>query len=104
MRAQAIEDEVIAHHEVLANAAKEELTIAAKELAAKYTPRTAERELLALAAQYLPAGTSEDELLSLVGEAWSAMETSVAEDLAIAAEELAMKYTPRTAERELAVL
>jgi hypothetical protein len=98
----ASDEQVHAFASEVSNAnAKKQLAIAAKEVAAQYTPRTAEMELLALAAQYLPADASEDELRSLAGEAWS---TIVAEDLAIAAKELAAKYTPRTAESELAML
>ena len=68
------------------------------ELVAKYTPRTAAKELSVLAAQILPPGMTNEQVAALAKEVSSA---KAKDDLAIAAKELAAKFTPRTAEREL---
>ena len=57
------------------------LIIAARGLHAMYTPRTAERELMTLAAQYLPPGASQEEMVILARQASMAQ---AREDLAIA--------------------
>jgi hypothetical protein len=82
------------------------LTAAARDLADKYTPRTAAKELEKLATEYLPPGTSEETRRELAAAARHEAGFPISEEdtqvlLAAAARDLAEKYTPRTAAKEL---
>eukprot|EP00746_Dinoflagellata_sp_MGD_P001151 gnl/MRDRNA2_/MRDRNA2_102141_c0_seq1.p1 gnl/MRDRNA2_/MRDRNA2_102141_c0~~gnl/MRDRNA2_/MRDRNA2_102141_c0_seq1.p1 ORF type:complete len:2301 (-),score=803.87 gnl/MRDRNA2_/MRDRNA2_102141_c0_seq1:42-6491(-) len=88
---------------------KQLLEVAAKELAEKYTPRTAAAELQKLAAAYLPPGASEQAVKELAAAAKVQAGLPLSEDdtqalLTAAARELSAKYTPRTAAKELETL
>merc|ERR1719247_144957 len=82
------------------------LAVAARELAEKYTPRTAAKELEKLASQYMPEGTSEEAIREKIAAAKHDAGQPLSDDeakvlLAAKARELAEKHTPRTAAREL---
>jgi hypothetical protein len=88
---------------------KQLLEVAAKELAEKYSPRTAAAELQKLAAAYLPPGASDQAVIELAAAAKVQAGLPLTEDdtqalLTAAARELSVKYTPRTAAKELEAL